>query len=317
MRLAEQVTFGGSALDRAAHLRPEAEVLATHSGARILPMWRGKPLVAERDDRLSLGLLPSMQGLDGAGLRILLGMDDEGPLFGMDLSAWEPEEIPETLHAFSDPSVQRHPGLPADHGFRELRAIMTQLDPRAAELAAATRGLLEWHRTHAFCARCGHPSDPASAGWQRDCPSCGAHHFPRTDPVAIMLVTHGNDLLLGRSPGWPERMYSLLAGFVEPGETLEAAVRREVHEEAGVRVGRVDYLASQPWPFPASLMLGCLGHATSREITVDPAEIEDARWVSREDVARAFAGDHPEIAAAREGAIAHFLIRNWLADTLD
>ncbi|WOI56778.1 NAD(+) diphosphatase [Palleronia sp. LCG004] len=316
MRNAERVTFGGSGLDRAAHRRGDADALLREPGARMLPMWRGKPGLVARDGGHALGLVETDR-LTGSGLTIFLGMDDDGPLFGRDLSDWAPHEMPETLNAFSDPSVQRHPDLPDEHGFHELRSVMTGLDPRAAELAATTRGLLEWHRTHPFCARCGERSVPACAGWQRDCPACGAHHFPRTDPVAIMLVTHGNDLLLGRSPGWPDRMYSLLAGFVEPGETLEAAVRREVFEEARVRVGHVDYLASQPWPFPASLMLGCHGHATSREITVDENEIESARWVPREEVARAFAGDHPEIAAARPGAIAHFLIRNWLADTLD
>jgi NAD+ diphosphatase len=157
----------------------------------------------------------------------------------------------------------------------------------------------------------------AMSGWQRDCPACGAHHFPRTDPVVIMLITHGNAVLLGRSPGWPEGMYSLLAGFVEPGETLEAAVRREVYEETNVRVGPVSYLASQPWPFPASLMFGCAGEALTTEITIDPQEIEDALWVSREDMVSVFAGQHPDILPARKGAIAHFLLENWLADRLD
>lgn len=154
------------------------------------------------------------------------------------------------------------------------------------------------------------------AGWQRACPSCGAQHFPRTDPVVIMLITHGNSVLMGRSPHWPEGMFSLLAGFVEPGETIEAAVRREVWEEAGVKVGAVDYLASQPRAFPASLMFGCRGVALSREITIDPVEIEHASWVSREEMMQAFSGAHPVLSPARKGAIAQFLLRNWLADTL-
>jgi NAD+ diphosphatase len=132
-----------------------------------------------------------------------------------------------------------------------------------------------------------------------------------------MLITHGNDLLLGRSPGWPEGMYSLLAGFIEPGETMEAAVRREVAEETAVRVGHVDYLASQPWPYPSSLMFGCRGEALSREITIDPAELEDALWISREELAEALAGRHPTLLPARKGAIAQFLMENWLADRLD
>jgi NAD+ diphosphatase len=154
-------------------------------------------------------------------------------------------------------------------------------------------------------------------GWQRNCPDCGRSHFPRTDPVVIMLITRDDSVLVGRSPGWPEGMYSLLAGFVEPGETMEAAVRREVFEEAGIKVGHVDYLASQPWPFPASLMFGCSGEALSSEITLDPAELEDAMWVTRADMEIVFAGNHPIMKPAREGAIAHFLLDNWLQNSLD
>jgi NAD+ diphosphatase len=132
-----------------------------------------------------------------------------------------------------------------------------------------------------------------------------------------MLVTRGNRLLIGRNAVWPEGMYSLLAGFVEPGETLEAAVRREVVEETGVRIGAVRYLASQPWAFPASLMFGCIAEATSDQITIDPAELQDALWISREDMVTVLAGQHPQIKAGRKGAIAHFLISNWLADRLD
>jgi NAD+ diphosphatase len=194
---------------------------------------------------------------------------------------------------------------------------MTDLTPRAAELVATAKAVLHWHRSHGFCAVCGAASEMTQGGWQRSCPACGAQHFPRTDPVVIMLVTCGNAVLLGRSPGWPEGMYSLLAGFVEPGEAVEAAVRREVFEEAGVRCGAVSYLASQPWPFPASLMLGMRAEALDDRITIDPDEIEAARWVTREELVSAFAGLHPEIKPARNGAIAHFILRNWLADRLD
>jgi NAD+ diphosphatase len=218
---------------------------------------------------------------------------------------------------FFDPSIQRHPALDEAYGFAELRGVMTDLTPREAELAATAKAVLHWHRSHGFCAACGAASEMTQGGWQRSCPACGAQHFPRTDPVVIMLVTHGNSVLLGRSPGWPEGMYSLLAGFVEPGEPVEAAVRREVFEETGVRCGAVSYLASQPWPFPASLMLGMRTEALSRDITIDPDEIEAARWVTREELVSAFAGLHPEIKAARNGAIAHFILRNWLADRLD
>jgi NAD+ diphosphatase len=201
--------------------------------------------------------------------------------------------------------------------FQELRAVMAQLSPADAELAATARALIEWHGRHGFCAACGQPSTITQAGWQRSCAACGAQHFPRTDPVVIMLVERDNHLLMGRGKGWPEQMYSCLAGFVEPGETIEAAVRREVFEESGVRCGEVRYLASQPWPFPASLMLGCWTEALTSDIVLDPAELEDARWVSREEMVAAFAGLHPEIRPSRKGAIAQFLIANWLADRLD
>lgn len=319
MKIAETVTFGGSNLNRAAHLRnaEDQKRLLLHRNAKILPVWRGKPLISE--DGVLGFLSPDHVFLKhGKDFTLFLGMsEDDVPYFAVDVSNWEPEALPESLNAFLDPSEQWDPTLPEDHKFCELRARMVELTPRDAELAATARAMLEWHRTHGFCASCGAASTPASGAWQRDCPTCGRYHFPRTDPVVIMLITHGNSVLMGRSPGWPEGMYSLLAGFVEPGETVEAAVRREVFEESGIRVGAVSYLASQPWPFPASLMLGCQGIATSTEIDIDPNEIEDAMWITKTDMACIFRGEHPTISKPRNGAIAHFLLENWLADRLD
>jgi NAD+ diphosphatase len=194
---------------------------------------------------------------------------------------------------------------------------MTALPPAEAQAAATARALLHWHASHGFCAACGAPTAPAEAGWRRDCPACGASHFPRTDPVVIMLVTRGDRALLGRSPGWPAGMHSCLAGFMEPGETVEAAVRREVMEEAGVEVGRVRYLRSQPWPFPASLMLGCQAEARTDAIRLDPRELEAALWVSRERMGRIMAGRDDEVRAPRVGAIAAALLGAWVADGLD
>ena len=321
MKDAEQVTFGGSALDRAAETRDAANALRRAPGSRILPLWHGKPLVRDAPgDGLALAPLPGDAPLlaHGPGTSVFLGRSDGAPWFATDVSGWEPAgQQTDTVGAFHDPSEQHPPGLPDDHRFVELRAAMVRLTARDAELAATARGVLGWHRTHGFCARCSGPSEIAEGGWQRLCPDCGARHFPRTDPVAIMLVTDGNSALLGRSPHWPDGMYSLLAGFVEPGETLEAAVRREVFEEAGVRVGEVTYLASQPWPFPASLMLGCHGRALSREITLDPAELDDAIWVTKEELVAVHAGESGRLRPARAGAIAHFLLERWLADRLD
>lgn len=315
MKIAETVTFGGSGLDRAAELRGKTDALKAQGDACGILLWQGKPMI-EGDDLVRVPLDHPIMS-DAANNMIFLGCEDGVPVFAADISGWTPDDLDTaTLDSFLDPSEQRHPAKP-DAVFAELRAIMTRLSPRDAELAATAKAVMGWHQTHRFCARCGEESVMAMGGWQRDCAACGGHHFPRTDPVVIMLITHGNAVLVGRSPGWPDGMYSLLAGFVEPGETIEAAVRREVFEEAGVRVGAVSYLASQPWPFPASLMLGCAGEALNTELTIDPEEIEDAMWVTREDMATAFTGNHPSILPARKGAIAHFLLEAWLSDRLD
>lgn len=308
--MAEHVTFGGSGLDRAAHLRERGFDLWPK--ARVMVLWRGK--IAVTGDDL-LWLPADHPSLTSALLRLFMGLDDTGePLFAADLPDWQGAEA---AAGFIDPTVQAHPDLPDGHGFHDLRQVMTLLSPRGAELAATARAMVEWHRSHGFCARCGAASQPSHTGWQRHCPACDSAHFPRTDPVVIMLVTDGNRLLLGRNAQWPEGMYSLLAGFIEPGETVEAAVRRETFEETGIRVGTVRYLASQPWPFPASLMLGCHATAISDTIQVDPAELEDALWITREELVSVAAGTHPVIKPARKGAIAQYLISNWLADRLE
>lgn len=321
MRIAETVTFGGSGYDRAAQLRGDPAALdALWPTARVLPLWRGKPLMAAEGGGLGWLAQDSALLADAAGVApVFLGLDVNGQaLFALDLSAWEPAADSDPVTpGFLDPSVQRHPATPPDWGFAELRSVMTALSAFEAEVAATARAVLGWHRSHGFCSACGVASVPAKAGWQRDCPACGTSHFPRTDPVVIMLVTRGNSVLLGRNAAWPEGMYSLLAGFIEPGETMEAAVRREVLEETGIRTGAVRYLASQPWPFPASLMFGCAAEALDGPIRIDPEEIEDALWVTREEMVTVMAGQHPTIRPARKGAIAHFLILNWLADRLD
>ncbi|MGI9394567.1 MAG: NAD(+) diphosphatase [Boseongicola sp.] len=320
MKNAESVTFGGSGLDRAAELRGQPEVLAmlvAEPSSGVLPIWRGKPLLAA-DTRSPIWLPVSHAVLGEAdGAAIFLGKDAGVARFAQDISQWEPINVAGTVGAFSDPSEQAHPALPASQVFCELRANMTHLTPREAELAATAKAILGWHETHGYCARCGAKSQIIEAGWQRKCDDCSAMHFPRTDPVVIMLITHGNSVLVGRSPEWPDGMYSLLAGFVEPGETIEAAVRRETFEEAGIAVGPVEYLSSQPWPFPSSLMIGCRGRALGRELTIDPNEIEDALWVTKEKMMDALTGADPELKPARKGSIARFLIENWLADTLD
>lgn len=322
MKIAESVTFGGSGLERAAELRgkpDEIQELMTDPNSLHTVFWRGKPLMSGDLQGELARLAPDHPVLrEAAATPIFLGREQGNGIFAHDLSRWEPDELEAAqMGAFLDATKQHHPSLPSDHLFCELRAKMWWMTPRDAELAATARALFEWHRTHRFCSTCGEKSDMAMSGWQRNCPSCGRSHFPRTDPVVIMLITRGDKVLMGRSPGWPEGMYSLLAGFVEPGETVEAAVRREVFEETGIKVNDVTYLASQPWPFPASLMLGCWGEAVSEEIQIDPNEIEDARWIGRDEMLEAFAGRHPHILPARKGAIAQFILSNWLADRLE
>ena len=346
------LTFGEGETDRAAALRGDpARMADLLRGGTILPMWRGKPLMLPddggasamptdpargadalpaaakdrrdvppaMDDGAALVWLPSGHPvLEGGLAPVFLGLEGGVARFAQDVSAWTPPATDAAVETgFADASRQHHPDAPAGAAFVELRSRMTLLSSPEAGLAATARAIVGWHEGHRFCATCGSPSTVDHAGWRSLCPACGKAHFPRTDPVVIMLVTRGNAVLMGRSPGWPEGMYSCLAGFVEPGETLEAAVRREVREETEVEVGAVRYVASQPWPFPASLMIGFVAEALSDAITCDPVEIEDARWIGKAEMMEAMAGQHPTLKAARKGAIAHYLIGNWLAGRLD
>lgn len=316
------MAFRAGGLERAAHLRSDWERLWPE--ALVLPMWRGRPLVtgiSGRGGDLHLMLLASDHPLMALQTSppLFLGQEGPRPVFAADLSGWDPEDQAKDGGPGDPGQEQPAPrlgDLPEDARFPDMRGILLGLTAFEGELAATARGIIEWHRSHGFCAACGAATEMAEAGWRRDCPSCGRQHFPRTDPVVIMLITHGNSVLVGRSPGWPYGMYSLLAGFMEPGETIESAVAREVMEEAGVPIGPVRMLASQPWPFPASLMIGCAAEAYDRSLKLDPNEIEDAMWVSREELVEVFSGTHPVMRKPRSGAIAQILMKNWLAGTL-
>ncbi len=197
----------------------------------------------------------------------------------------------------------------------DLRSIATQglVPERETGMLAEAKSLLSWHARHRFCANCGAPTRPTCSGFRRDCDSCATQHFPRTDPVVIMLITHRDRCLLGRQSRFPAGNYSCLAGFVEPGETIEEAVRRETFEEAGVRVGEVSYMLSQPWPFPSSLMIGCRGEALDDKLVIDCEELEDCRWFSRADLELMIRDAHPDaIRTPPPVAIAHHLIRRFL-----
>jgi NAD+ diphosphatase len=204
-----------------------------------------------------------------------------------------------------------------DAGFRllDLRSVAVQGAVPAEEhgMLAQGKALLHWHAKHRFCSNCGAPTSAARAGYRRDCAACGTQHFPRTDPVAIMLIARGDTCLLGRQARFAPGVYSCLAGFIEPGETIEDAVRRETFEESGVRVGAVSYVMSQPWPFPMSVMIGCIGEAESEDLILDREELEDARWFSKAEVGRMLDGDHPDgLKIPPPIAIAHHLIRRWV-----
>lgn len=322
MRDAEAVTFAGGTLDRETlRRRPEAQAVElAHPQALCLAFWQGRPLIETVEaGAVRLGWRPVVDPLfEGAGeAPVYLGRDDGAPRFARVIPDWPGAGVADPSQPFQAQAPVPHPALPESLGFGDLRAVMAALTAAEAGAAAEAKGVIGWHATHRFCAMCGAATEPGDAGWRRVCPACGAQHFPRTDPVVIMLIVSGEALLVGRSPGWPPGMFSLLAGFMEPGESIEAAVRREVFEETGVPVGAVGYLASQPWPFPSSLMIGCRGEADGREIVLDPAELEEAQWISRETALAALGGDDPALRLARRGSIARFLIERWLADTLD
>jgi NAD+ diphosphatase len=221
------------------------------------------------------------------------------------------------LATLAGPDAARAFGDDAGYTLLDLRSIAVQGVVPAEELGilATAKALLHWHAHHRFCAQCGAPTSMSCAGFRRDCGACGAQHFPRTDPVAIMLVARGDRCLLGRQSRFPPGMYSCLAGFIEPGETIEDAVRRETFEEAGVRVGAVRYLASQPWPFPASLMIGCIAEGLDDGLILDRAELEDGRWFSRGEARLMLERRHPDgLFAPLPFAIANVLIRTFAED---
>ena len=299
--------YSGSPLDRAALRRDDAGWIeaALESGeALFVPVWRARNLmrgVAEGTPEAVFlsGAAASalrLRGWPDGGIWAFLGLQGPRPVFCVDIS---PEDDPIPL-------------LPPEMGaFTDLRAVAGLLPEGDAAILAHARGLMHWRTKHRFCGICGAACLPQSAGHSMKCTGCNASHFPRTDSAVIMLVHRGDRALLGHSTRFPNsKMYSTLAGFLEPGETLEEAVAREVFEEAGVRVDNVQYHSSQPWPFPASIMLGFYARGLTEEITIDPTEIADAKWFSRDDMLR-----HRDLGfqLPRGDSIASRLIADWLA----
>lgn len=296
--------YAGSPLDRAAHCREDAswiEAARAAPDALWAPVWRARSLLRGVEEGR-----PEAVFLTGAAAETLrmaggpwafLGLWDRVPLFAVDASAAE------------DPL----PLLPPEIGrFADLRAAAGLLPAGDASVLAHARALMHWRNRHGFCGVCGSPCEARSAGHVMHCtnPACAAQHFPRTDPAVIMLVTRGERALLGHAARFPANMYSTLAGFVEPGESLEEAVAREVFEEAGVRVGAVAYHSSQPWPFPGSIMLGFYAEALGEEIVLDRNELEDARWFTRAEIRNHAAHG---FTVPRGDSIARRLIEDWVA----
>ena len=294
-----EIVFSGSPLDRLdakRHDREWVQARLIEDATRILPVWKLSPLVRSDEPRLAWAtpaILDDHPGPDP----VFLGVTDDKAHFALDISA-----VAEPLDAFGFEGVAE---------FSDLRAIAATLPAEDAAIAAQARHIVDWHARHGHCPGCGEKTQVRAGGWSRFCTDCSTEHFPRTDPVVIMLVTDGERCLLGRQPGWPGNMYSALAGFVEGGETLEEAVAREVGEEAGISVRDVGYVASQPWPFPASLMIGCRASATSTEIEIDSRELESAEWFTREEARAALAGPTDRLIVPPAQAIAHVLIRRW------
>jgi NAD+ diphosphatase len=297
--------YTASAIDRAADRRGDDAALAKflrHDRAGGYVVGGELVVMKQRGDVIDPLFSPAEAAALGSGRdTIFLGLIGEAPRFGFGL---DPAAI-EPLKARNDLKIT------------DLRTIAVQGLVDAAHLPplAEAKALIGWHARHRFCPNCGTPTRVVQGGWRRDCPSCRAEHFPRTDPVVIMLAIHGERCLLGRKTQFPRGMWSCLAGFVEPGETIEDAVRRETLEEAGIVCGRAAYFASQPWPFPMSLMIGCHAEALSDKITVDRSELEDARWFSREELVQMLLHKHPHgLTATLPHAIAHHIIRRYIEE---
>ncbi len=298
-----QPAFVTHVLDRAAHLRTNDEklfALESSGNARAYVVYRDSLVVKQEADgtRALLTITEALEFGANPGT-IFLGLRDGVPIFGMGIAPAAAEKL-----------VGRD-----DVAVSELRGMAMQgaVPPDQLSAIAMAKSMVSWHQRHGFCANCGTRSAMKDGGWKRECPNCKAEHFPRTDPVVIMLVTSGDKCLMGRQKHFLPGMYSCLAGFVEAAETIEDAVRREIFEESGIRCTDVNYYMTQPWPYPSSLMIGCTARATNEDIVVDRTELEDARWFDRDEATLMIKRQHPEgLAGPHPFAIAHHLLGRWL-----
>jgi NAD+ diphosphatase len=298
-------TFAGNPLDRASERRADAAWIKDRlddPDTLALAMWNGKPLVedapgGEKAVRIAYLSVPMIRELAASEDRILfMGLWKGSAVFAVDLDG------------SADPADGALRGLGR---FEDLRGVALRLPPTDAAILATAKSVFEWRRKHGFCSNCGQPSQAVDGGWKRVCEACRTEHFPRTDPVVIMLATHGEKCLLGRQAAWPKGMYSALAGFLEPGETIEEACARELNEEAGLTATSVSYHSTQPWPYPSSLMIGLFAEVSDDNAAPDQTELEEVRWFTRDEVRSLLRGELPGTFAPGAMAIAHQLIKAW------
>jgi NAD+ diphosphatase len=297
------ITFTGNPLDRASERRSDLAWLAERwadPASLALALWNGQPLLEDaKNGGVQIAYVPAdlaRAAVPEEERQAFMGLWKDTAVFAVDFAG------------FADPAAGPLQGLGR---FEDLRAVAAQLPGPDAGLCATAKGLFEWARRHRHCSVCGAAVVAADAGWKRACPTCTAEHFPRTDPVVIMLAVHGDQCLLGRQSRFPKGMWSALAGFLEPGETIEDACARELKEEAGLTATSVAYRFSQPWPYPASLMIGLEAEVSDTEATPDQTELEAVRWFSREEARALLAGEVKGAFAPPPLAIAHHLLKAW------